>query len=46
MAEAKRPRRSKGIGRFRIGLNVLVQIVLILFLVAMVNSFAFKHYKR
>src|SRR6184192_1427248 len=46
MAEAKRPERSKGIGRFRIGLNVLVQIVLILFLVAMVNSFAFKHYKR
>src|SRR5437660_6061293 len=46
MAEAKRLRRSKGIGRFRIGLNVLVQIVLILFLVAMVNSFAFKHYAR
>src|SRR6058998_4349235 len=34
------------IGRIRIGLNVLVQIVLILFLVAMVNSLAFKHYKR
>src|SRR6516162_10740606 len=34
------------IGRIRIGLNVLVQIVLILFLVAMVNSFAFKHYTR
>src|SRR5256714_1937351 len=46
MAEAKRPRRSKGIGRFRIGLNVLVQIVLILFLAAMVNSYAFKHYVR
>ena len=44
--KAKRPRTSKGIGRFRIGLNVLVQIVLILFLVAMVNSFAFKHYAR
>src|SRR5437764_1543093 len=46
MAEAKRPRRSKGIGRIRIGLNVLVQIVLILFLVAMVNSFSFRHYAR
>ena len=34
------------IGRVRIGLNVLVQIVLILFLAAMVNSFAFKHYAR
>jgi len=34
------------IGRIRIGLNVLVQIVLILFLAAMVNSFAFRHYRR
>jgi ABC-type uncharacterized transport system involved in gliding motility auxiliary subunit len=34
------------IGRIRIGLNVLVQIVLVLFLAAMVNSFAFKHYRR
>src|SRR5262249_53191849 len=38
-------RRMK-IGRVRIGLNVVVQIVLILFLAAMVNSFAFKHYAR
>src|SRR5215510_221721 len=38
-------RRIK-IGRVRIGLNVVVQIALILFLGAMVNSFAFKHYKR
>jgi hypothetical protein len=38
-------RRTK-IGRVRIGLNVVVQIVLILFLAAMVNSYAFKHYKR
>src|SRR6267143_1153051 len=43
---AKRSRTSKGIGRFRIGFNVVVQIVLILFLVAMVNSLAFKHYAR
>src|SRR6476620_2676510 len=46
--EKKKPRtRSrKKIGRIRIGLNVVVQIVLILFLVAMVNSFAFRHYAR
>src|SRR5881397_3958358 len=39
-------RSARKIGRIRIGLNVLVQIVLILFLVAMANSLAFKHYKR
>src|SRR4030095_13274933 len=41
-----RTRRQIKIGRVRIGLNVVVQIVLILFLAAMVNSLAFKHYKR
>src|SRR5437773_5259389 len=41
-----RTRRRMKIGRIRIGLNVLVQIILILFLAAMVNSFAFKHYAR
>src|SRR5213596_3343774 len=49
MAEkTKQPRthRRTKIGRVRIGLNVVVQIVLILFLAAMVNSLAFKHYKR
>src|SRR6478672_1530380 len=48
MAELKEPRTRRGmkIGRIRIGLNVVVQIVLILFLAAMVNSLAFKHYKR
>jgi len=44
--KAKHRRTSKGIGRLRIGFSVLVQIVLILFLVALVNSFAFKHYTR
>ena len=46
--ESKEPgtRRRIKIGRVRIGLNVVVQIVLILFLAAMVNSLAFKHYKR
>src|SRR5262245_66665109 len=37
---------GKEIRRVRIGFNVLVQIVLVLFLVAMVNSIAFKHYAR
>src|SRR5436309_4971351 len=46
--QKKKPQTRSGmkIGRVRIGLNVLVQIVLILFLAAMVNSFAFKHYAR
>src|SRR5919199_2944875 len=45
--ESQQPRvRAKKIGRVRIGLNVIVQIVLILFLAAMVNSYAFKHYAR
>src|ERR1051326_3639390 len=45
--ESKQPRvRAKKIGRVRIGLNVVVQIVLVLFLAAMVNSYAFKHYAR
>src|ERR1700747_1854036 len=44
--KTKKPRTGGKIGRIRIGLNVVVQIVLILFLAAMVNSFAFKHYAR
>jgi ABC-type uncharacterized transport system len=46
--ESKEPRtrRRMKIGRIRIGLNVVVQTLLILFLAAMVNSLAFKHYKR
>ena len=47
MADETKKARTRGkIGRIRIGLNVLVQIVLILFLVAMANSLAFKHYAR
>lgn len=48
MAKQSKPRARRGmrIGRIRIGLNVLVQLVLILFLAAMVNSLAFKHYRR
>src|SRR5947207_3178196 len=46
--ESKEPRtrRRMKIGRIRIGLNVVVQIVFILFLAAMVNGLAFRHYKR
>src|SRR3954462_9195021 len=46
--DVPQPRRRTGkkIGRIRIGFNVLVQVLLILFLVAMVNSYAFKHYAR
>src|SRR4029453_7591218 len=49
MAEETNPRQThsrKKIRRVRIGFNVLAQIVLALFLVAMVNSIAFKHYAR
>jgi hypothetical protein len=43
----QRPKHTgKRIGRVRIGFNVLAQIVLVLFLAAMVNSIAFKHYAR
>ena len=43
----QRPGRSrKKIRRVRIGFNVLVQVVLVLFLAAMVNAIAFKHYAR
>jgi gliding motility-associatede transport system auxiliary component len=49
MAEETKPRQTrsrKKIRRVRIGFNVLAQIMLVLFLVAMVNSIAFKHYAR
>src|SRR5215472_4694859 len=50
MAETTKPprrRRRAKIGRVWISLSVVVQIVLILFLAAIVNlGFAFKHYKR
>ena len=47
MADETTPkRRPKTIRRVQIGFNVLAQIVLLLFLVAMVNSIAFKHYQR
>lgn len=45
-APTKPPRAPAKIGRFQIGINVLVQVVLVLFVAAMVNSLAFRHYKR
>src|SRR5437870_1163354 len=39
-------RRTTKIGRWQIGLNVLIQVALILLLAAMVNALAFRHYKR
>jgi hypothetical protein len=39
-------RRTARIGRVQIGLNVLVQIILVLLLAAMVNALTFRHYKR
>src|SRR5204863_7889085 len=44
--ETIEPRRPKKIRRIQIGFNVLAQIILILFLAAMVNSIGFKHYQR
>jgi ABC-2 type transport system permease protein len=44
--EIQQASRPKKIRRFKIGLNVLAQIVLVLFIAVMVNSIAFKHYAR
>lgn len=41
-----RPPRTARIGRWQIGLNVLIQVALVLLLAAMVNALAFRHYKR
>jgi hypothetical protein len=47
MADEKATSPSpKKIRRVQIGFNVLVQIVLVLFLAAMVNGLAIRHYKR
>src|SRR5438093_12687690 len=46
MAEAATTKRPKGIQRLQIGLNVLVQLVLIFFLISAVNWIGFRHYKR
>jgi hypothetical protein len=41
-----RPKGITKIGRLQIGVNVLIQVVLVLFLAAMINALAFRHYKR
>jgi ABC-type uncharacterized transport system len=46
MAEKNQEPKPKKIGRLQIGLNVLVQVALILIIAAMVNAVAFRHYKR
>src|ERR1041384_1133817 len=38
--------KRKGIQRLQIGLNVLVQLVLVFFLISAVNWIGFRHYKR
>jgi ABC-2 type transport system permease protein len=44
--EAHTQQKPKKIRRLQIGVNVLVQVVLVLFLVAAINSLGFRHYKR
>jgi ABC-2 type transport system permease protein len=44
--ENRAPAPRKGIRRFQIGVNVLVQVLLVILLAAMVNALAFRHYKR
>src|SRR5437016_10235252 len=46
MAEPATTTKPKGIRRLQIGLNLLVQLILIFFLVSAVNWFGFRHYKR
>src|SRR5881396_700450 len=46
LVRKSRMRSEKKIGRIKIGLNVLAQVVLVLFIAVMVNSIAFKHYAR
>jgi hypothetical protein len=46
MAKEVPPAGAKKIHRIQIGLNVFLQVLLVLFLAAMVNSLAFRHYKR
>jgi hypothetical protein len=44
-SEAK-PKKAPRINRFAIGLNVLIQLVAVFFILACVNYYGFKHFKR
>src|SRR3954468_12786639 len=46
MADATTTNKAKGIQRLQIGLNLLVQLMLIFFLMIAVNWIGFRHYKR
>ena len=46
MADPANKAKPKKIHRLQIGLNVLVQLILIFFLVTAVNWIGFRHYKR
>src|SRR5689334_3223025 len=46
MAETATKPNSKKIHRLQIGLNLLVQLILVFFLVSAVNWIGFRHYKR
>jgi hypothetical protein len=46
MVAADSPAKPKRIRRLQIGVNVLVQIALLLFLAVMVNYLGFEHYRR
>src|SRR5690348_1876112 len=46
MAETATKPKSKKIHRLQIGLNLLVQLILVFFLVSAVNWIGFRHYKR
>jgi ABC-2 type transport system permease protein len=46
MADPTQQPKPRKIRRLQIGVNVLVQVILVFFLVAAVNSIGFRHYKR
>ena len=42
----EKPKKAPRIHRFAIGVNVLIQIALVFFIIAVINYLGFKHYKR
>ncbi|MGI8481385.1 MAG: hypothetical protein ACR2MF_04875, partial [Chthoniobacterales bacterium] len=45
-ADTAKPPKTRKIRRVQIGLNVIVQIALLMFLALMVNYLGFEHYRR